>query len=116
MNPWYARLRVTSSTDSSSVVWWALIVPGKSMTWAVYPFHRVGSTSILSGISRPAPWAIPVGQTTSTSSGRCGPCCSTLPTGSTHTGRRATAVLTSGQVSFSYRHSVGIRAPGYRFS
>jgi hypothetical protein len=25
-------------------------------------------------------------------------------------------VLTSGQVSFSYRHSVGIRAPGYRFS
>src|SRR5438477_10953546 len=48
---------------------------------------------------------MPPGQTRSTSSGRCGPCCSTAPHGTMHTLPISTASLISGQVSFSYRYS-----------
>ena len=50
---------------------------------------------------RPAPRAISVGQITSTSSGKCGPCCSTAPQGKMQTLPSSTASLISGQVSFS---------------
>src|SRR6476469_702241 len=57
----------------------------------------------------PAPFAIPPGQTRSTSSGRCGPCCSTAPHGTMQTLPRSTASLMSGEVSFSYLYSVAAR-------
>ena len=61
-----------------------------------------GITSTRSGMSRAAWCATPTGQTTSTSSGRWGPCCSIDPMGTTTTFLAWTAWLISGHVSFSY--------------
>src|SRR5439155_20384410 len=65
--------------------------------------------SILSEMCLPAPRAISVGQMMSTSRGRCGPCCSTAPHGTTHTLPISIASLISGQVNFSYRYSFSAR-------
>ena len=79
-----------------------LMVPGKV-------HHMPGVAETIRGQQKHLIWeragrrrgAISVGQITSTSSGRCGPCCSTALHGNTQTLPSSTASLISGQVSFS---------------
>src|SRR5436190_5157859 len=59
-----------------------------------------------SGVRSTARRDISVDVSTSVTRGRCGPCCSTVPTGNTATRFCATASRISGQVNSSYRYLI----------
>ena len=83
---------------SVRVVW--KTAPGKSARCSLSPNGTVGpTTAVPSGQLATAARANPSAIRLSVSRGRCGPCCSIVPTGTTTTASSAASRATSGQVS-----------------
>ena len=81
-----SALRTSSTTTASSAAWPSDNVPGNPACSPLEPYGSAGATTTS---RRPAAAASAIAPaiSVSVSSGRCGPCCSVAPRGTTSTGR-----------------------------